>query len=693
MSDIMIEHLTNGMRTYTVYGSIGDCSFYGCGDWSGPYLSVNRNTLMPSELSEAGFHTNPTQNQLNMNDDWKRLEARTFYWSILDFHQIQHPIIRILTGIVTNIDNDVPVNGAEISVNGRIYVTDTYESLFYQYSEDPDLLHNGFYYFEDIEVDSVEVIVSAEGFYGDTAVAVMVDDFFTYKDFKLISSVPPYLTSTTPEDDSTGISILEDILIQFSRPMNKESVDSTLIISPDIHPVFIWRNNDQELVIRSDSLKFLTDYTITISGQSEDKFKHLFDGNHDGIGGDDFVLTFKTGEDYFAPVLENIYPSLNQKNMELKPIISLAYDEELDSTSVTEEIIKLERFSDESGAEGKLGHYVIDKRSVINFFPDFNLFPDEVYVTRVYPGLKDKLGNEVTNTTSIPFTTGKDDITVTRIDDFESGVDDWWQPDASGSTTGYKEGIYRDSNTKITNTLTESHTSMELFYHWDVGVDAWLIRLHLPAAIARNIVFDTSYVLQVYIFGDGGENKFRFALDEGDATGWPNHEVSQWYTIDWIGWKLVEWDLSDPTQVGDWIGNAVLDGTRYSMDSFQLQYEDGANEKGSIHFDDLQLVKKYNVLTISEGESVSPEKFSLSQNSPNPFNPITHIRFSLYETNITTLKIYDIIGKKVQTLVSERLSPGEYEVVFEAGALASGTYFYVLNSGPHTIKKKMTLLK
>jgi N-acetylmuramoyl-L-alanine amidase len=325
MSDIMIEHLTNGMRTYTVYGSIGDCSFYGCGDWSGPYLSVNRNTLMPSELSEAGFHTNPTQNQLNMNDDWKRLEARTFYWSILDFHQIQHPIIRILTGIVTNIDNDVPVNGAEISVNGRIYVTDTYESLFYQYSEDPDLLHNGFYYFEDIEVDSVEVIVSAEGFYGDTAVAVMVDDFFTYKDFKLISSVPPYLTSTTPEDDSTGISILEDILIQFSRPMNKESVDSTLIISPDIHPVFIWRNNDQELVIRSDSLKFLTDYTITISGQSEDKFKHLFDGNHDGIGGDDFVLTFKTGEDYFAPVLENIYPSLNQKNMELKYGIKTDY--------------------------------------------------------------------------------------------------------------------------------------------------------------------------------------------------------------------------------------------------------------------------------------------------------------------------------------------------------------------------------
>ena len=170
-------------------------------------------------------------------------------------------------------------------------------------------------------------------------------------------------------------------------------------------------------------------------------------------------------------------------------------------------------------------------------------------------------------------------------------------------------------------------------------------------------------------------------------------EVSQWYTIDWMGWKLIEWDLSDPTQVGDWIGNGELDGTRYRFDSFQLQYEVGVEDNGTIYFDDLRLVKKYNVLKIEDDTPHRPENFSLSQNYPNPFNPITQIKFSLTESNLTTLTIYDIIGRKVKTLVNERLSAGEYEVVFDAGTLASGTYFYILNSGSHIMKKKMILLK
>jgi hypothetical protein len=234
---------------------------------------------------------------------------------------------------------------------------------------------------------------------------------------------------------------------------------------------------------------------------------------------------------------------------------------------------------------------------------------------------------------------------------------------------------------------------MALDYEWDVNAGSWLIRLYLSGGTPRGVVFDTSYVLQTYVFGDGGRNKFRFAIDEGNASDWPNHEVSQWYTIDWIGWKLVEWDLSDPDQVGDWIGNSVLDGTRYRIDSYQLQYEDGVNEKGRLFFDDLRLVKKYNVLKITDDELFLPEKFSLSQNYPNPFNPTTRIRFSLTETNHTILAVYDVVGRKIQTIVNERLSAGEYEVTFEAGHLASGTYFYILNSGSQTLRKKMILLK
>jgi N-acetylmuramoyl-L-alanine amidase len=699
MSDIMIGKLTEGMRTYTTYGSIGDCDLYTswgstyCAQSGGPWLYVNRYTNMPSELSEAGFHTNPTQNQLNMNADWKRLEARTFYWSILEFHDLPRPEVNILTGIVRNSETGQQINGAEITLNGSIYITDTYSSLFHKYSSDPNFLRNGFYYFEGVEGDTVEVIAYAEGFDRDTIKVAMVDTFFTFLDINLMSNELPYVKSTYPEDGDSTFSVLDNMGVEFSRPMNTVSVETTLVIDPDIEIEFSWTEDESRLLIASDSLEFLTQYTVTVSGRSVDKFDHLLDGNQDGTGGDDFSFSFKTATDTDPPVLQKSYPAYNQRNVELQPIISLTYNEELDPATVTQDIFSVERVANESNIDLELEHYMVNGQSVVNLFPDDVLFPDERYITQIAEGLKDFLGNTVTYSLSYPFNTGEEDITVRSIDNFESGVDSWWQPSQSGSTTGIAGGTLRNANQEIVNLLTNSTQSMVLNYQWDVNASSWLIRLHLPWQVARDIVFDTEYILQAYVFGDGGKNLFRFALDEGDASSWPNHEVSQWHTIDWVGWKLVEWDLSDPSQVGDWIGNGVLDGTRYAMDSFQLQYLDGVEEQGRIYFDDLRLVKKYNVLKISDDNSPLPNTFSLNQNFPNPFNPTTQIRFSLTETNITTLVVYDVVGRKVQTLVNKSLSPGEYEVSFDAGHLSSGTYFYMLNSGSQTLKKKMVLLK
>jgi hypothetical protein len=699
MSDIMIGKLTEGMRTYTTYGSIGDCDLYTswgstyCAESGGPYLYVNRNTNMPSELSEAGFHTNPTQNQLNMNADWKRLEARTFYWSILEFHDVARPEVSILTGVVRNLETGQQINGAEIIVNDSVYITDSYESLFYKYSSDPEFLRNGFYYFEDVVGDTVEVIAYAEGYDRDTIKVAMVDTFFTFLDINLISNETPTVKSTYPADGDSSFSILDNIGIEFSRPMNTVSVETTLVIVPEIEIDLSWTEDESRLIIASDSMKFLTQYTITVSGLSEDKFGHQLDGNGDGTGGDDYSFSFKTKTDTDPPFLETSYPAYNQRNVELLPLVSLTYNEELDPSTVTQDIFSIERVANESLIDLALEHYMVNGQSVVNLFPDESLFPDERYITRIAEGLKDLLGNTVTFSLSYPFNTGEDDITIRSIDNFEGGVDDWWQPSQSGSTTGIAGGTLRNSNLEIVNLLTNSSQSMALDYEWDINASSWLIRLYLAGGSPRNVEFDTDNILQTYVFGDGGKNKFRFALDEGNGSSWPNHEVSQWYTVDWIGWKLVEWDLSDPSQVGEWIGNGILDGTRYRIDSYQLRYEEGADEQGRIYFDDLRLVQRYNVLKISDDISHIPNAFSLSQNFPNPFNPTTQIRFTLSESNLTTLAVYDVVGRKVQTLVNETLSPGEYEITFDAGYLASGTYFYILNSGTQTLKKKMVLIK
>lgn len=88
-----------------------------------------------------------------------------------------------------------------------------------------------------------------------------------------------------------------------------------------------------------------------------------------------------------------------------------------------------------------------------------------------------------------------------------------------------------------------------------------------------------------------------------------------------------------------------------------------------------------------------PLSFSLSQNYPNPFNPSTMINYQLPTSNLVTLKVFDIVGREVVTLVNEQLEAGSYQTSFNAQGLSSGLYFYQLRAGNYSEVKKMILLK
>ena len=86
-------------------------------------------------------------------------------------------------------------------------------------------------------------------------------------------------------------------------------------------------------------------------------------------------------------------------------------------------------------------------------------------------------------------------------------------------------------------------------------------------------------------------------------------------------------------------------------------------------------------------------KFGLSQNYPNPFNPTTQINYSIPQTSIVTLKIYNLLGQEVATLVNREQKSGNYIVSFDASKLASGVYIYKIQAGDLSLTKKMTFLK
>ena len=100
-----------------------------------------------------------------------------------------------------------------------------------------------------------------------------------------------------------------------------------------------------------------------------------------------------------------------------------------------------------------------------------------------------------------------------------------------------------------------------------------------------------------------------------------------------------------------------------------------------------------NLSETDEGDSELPVEYSLSQNYPNPFNPGTNIKYDLPFGGLVTLKIYDILGKEVYTLINEYKDAGRYITGFNGSDMSSGIYYYTIRAGGFTQTKRMILLK
>lgn len=159
-----------------------------------------------------------------------------------------------------------------------------------------------------------------------------------------------------------------------------------------------------------------------------------------------------------------------------------------------------------------------------------------------------------------------------------------------------------------------------------------------------------------------------------------------------VGW------LAGPTMYKTNNGGANWDTLATSAMDFQFQSSDswGINFNNEIIYsnDGWQTSSVQFSFTVDVQDEHNLVDFTLSQNYPNPFNPSTVISYRLPVIGFVTLKVYDILGREVATLVNEEKPAGEYEVEFSAkGESASGVYFYQLKAGEFSQTKKMILLK
>ncbi len=104
-------------------------------------------------------------------------------------------------------------------------------------------------------------------------------------------------------------------------------------------------------------------------------------------------------------------------------------------------------------------------------------------------------------------------------------------------------------------------------------------------------------------------------------------------------------------------------------------------------------IAEINLSPTGVNEKELPKDYALLQNYPNPFNPATNIVFRIKEFGLVTLKIYDVLGNEISTLVNENKEPGEYNIKFDGSNLSSGIYYYKLTCGEFSEVKKLMLMK
>jgi photosystem II stability/assembly factor-like uncharacterized protein len=179
------------------------------------------------------------------------------------------------------------------------------------------------------------------------------------------------------------------------------------------------------------------------------------------------------------------------------------------------------------------------------------------------------------------------------------------------------------------------------------------------------------------------------------------------WNFEYIGVSGVSWDIDFRTDKEAWATLAGEQKLIYSLDAgltwtvvstpdssliFKMMFPDSLHGFG-VGTDGAIVKYKLSVSSVQDEDKYIPEKFILQQNFPNPFNPSSNIRYSIPQSSNVVLKVFDVIGKEIETLVDEEKPIGNYELIWNASSLPSGVYFYQLKAGSFIETKKMVLMK
>ena len=271
-----------------------------------------------------------------------------------------------------------------------------------------------------------------------------------------------------------------------------------------------------------------------------------------------------------------------------------------------------------------------------------------------------------------------------------------------------RDNYVYDTNQNLSNTLTESWINN----NWQ---NRWLITNYYSLQNKRD-----SILFQTWLNGDWQNNKKTVFYYSENQIDLDSLVAKSWNGISWIDFLKLEvvndanhnqieqlekiWDF------GGWV-NSIKRFFSYNEANYiksancEIWYNNQwINGDGDIVFKNpdgfivgfiTNNISAYysNIVSIDENENIGISDYSLSQNYPNPFNPSALIEYKIPKSNFVEIKVYDVLGKEIATLVDEYKSKGIYKAQFNTNNLPSGVYIYRMKAGSFSETKKMILMR
>lgn len=663
MANFMADNILQANRT-TRKMVAGDFDFYGTGQ---PFLGVFIGLNMPGTLSEGSFHDYTPETWRLKNDSYLKHEAWAIARSFLQYFNGGSFQKGIIAGIVRDELETVPA-----SYQPLIGTNDRYKPLNkIKVRLEPggrtytgDEFNNGYYFFDDVTPGNYKLYFDYEKMKTDSASIVVKANESVFADKLMILNPildPPVITNSSPTDNTTEVSNITDIVIEFSIRMNVTETQNAIIISPVVDGSFKW-DTEYKKVTFTPSKGYTpgTKYTVTISPAAK---------THFGINllqEKSFNFTTRSKLN-----LVSTYPLHNSSEISTSVLISVKFEKGIDGTSLGGRISLSDSDANTiSVSVKKLG----STDGLIEFEPKVTLNNNSLYRITLKEGIRDIEYVLFPNQVVIEFRTEKSyNFTGNLLEGFEI-VGVWQSPLSSSNTTGV---VSSQTSFEISSSRIKSGQNGGKLDYGFSGMNG-IVELALinPLSLGESSPAGFGF----WVFGDNSKNILEYRFSRNNS----NDENVKIDSINWTGWKLKKISL-----------NEIPGSGAIKFKSINVVQSGLGNISGTIYFDECV----GNIITgVINADNNLPLEFGLYQNYPNPFNPTTTINYSIPVVNegkalFTTLKIYDLLGREIATLVDENKTPGTYEIKFNASGLASGIYIYQLHSGDYTASKKLILLK